>query len=340
MIKVSVIIPIYNMEKHIDKCLNSVINQSLEEIEIILIDDGSTDNSLKICNLYKEKDKRVKVYSKDNSGVSSARNMGIKKSKGKYLTFIDPDDYIEKNMLKDMYEKIEYDKSELVICDYTIDYINSYKNINLRYNKKLFLDNEIVEKFILPFIGVKEFGDEFWMAGFRSPWGKLYKKNIISNNNIFFNEKLKIGEDVIFNLKYLICIKSISYINKNYYNYVKNDTSVMNRYKKDYLEICENYVFELENIIKKYKLGKEAKERLAKEKLKSITLIIKNECSLENKKSLLKKIFYLKKVTSSNLAYQAIKENEYNKLPYLQKIRINLIKYKMNIILYIYYKII
>ncbi|UJF15261.1 glycosyltransferase [Jeotgalibaca sp. MA1X17-3] len=118
MIKVSIIVPVYNVEKYLKKSIESLMNQTLKDIEIILVNDGSTDNSLFICKQYEKKDFRIKVIDKNNGGVSSARNIGIELASGQYIGFIDPDDWIEPEMYEKMYSKIEKTKSDVCICNY------------------------------------------------------------------------------------------------------------------------------------------------------------------------------------------------------------------------------
>lgn len=113
---ISVIVPIYNVEKYLPRCIESILNQSFKEFELILVDDGSSDNSGKICDIYAEKDERVKVIHKENGGVSSARNVGIKAVNGEYIGFVDPDDYIDREMYKNLYELCENNNCDIGIC--------------------------------------------------------------------------------------------------------------------------------------------------------------------------------------------------------------------------------
>ena len=130
MIKVSVIIPTYNREKYVKKCLDSIINQTLQEIEIIVVDDGSTDNTKKVIDTYK--DKRVKYIKKENTGIGDTRNRGIKEAKGEYISFVDIDDYIDKTMLEKCYNKAKHDDLDIVICDYV--------EVNENTNKKRYFN--------------------------------------------------------------------------------------------------------------------------------------------------------------------------------------------------------
>lgn len=132
MVKLSIIVPIYNVEKYLSKCIESILNQSYINFELILINDGSPDNSSQICDEYAKKDDRIIVIHKANGGVSSARNAGIDIATGKYIGFVDPDDYIENNMYELMVNKIEKYKSDIAICGY--DYINENYTIERHYH--------------------------------------------------------------------------------------------------------------------------------------------------------------------------------------------------------------
>lgn len=212
MIKVSIIIPAYNIGKYLDKCLYSVINQTLREIEIIIINDGSTDNTQEIIDYYKSKDKRIISISQENSGPGEARNTGMKIAKGKYIGFIDSDDKVDKEMYKKMYEKAEKYKSDIVSCNHIREYDNN-KFCNKIYNiNKEFVDlsNYELDNFIKDDILTYAFGSEVW--------SKLIKKEIIFNNNITFKSHKEIlGEDMLFLLECLLYVNKIVYINESLY---------------------------------------------------------------------------------------------------------------------------
>ena len=127
MHKVSVIVPVYNCENYLERCMNSLINQSLEDIEIIAVNDGSTDGSLDILTRYQQLDNRIKIIDKENTGVSDSRNKGIETSTGKYIAFVDSDDWVDLHMLEDMYIKAEDTNSEVVICSYMREFGNHSK---------------------------------------------------------------------------------------------------------------------------------------------------------------------------------------------------------------------
>lgn len=235
---ISVIIPVYNVEKYLKKCIESVIYQSYDNLEIIIIDDGSKDNSGKICDEYANKDKRIIVIHKKNEGVSKARNIGIEMAKGKYVAFIDSDDFIDKDYIKTLYNQCENDESDLSICG-TKD-INSNEDV-LRKSKKY-------KKSINSEEGMKELLNEKYYTCV--VWAKMYRKELFED--IRFNEDTKIAEDLEIIYKLIGKSKRIS-VNtfKNLYFYrIREDSATVNEYNRDWkkeIKISE----EILNFVKK-----------------------------------------------------------------------------------------
>lgn len=231
MDKVSIIVPIYQAEKYLGECLNSIIKQTYKNIEIILIEDGCSDKSGAICDEYAELDKRIVVCHNKNHGVSYSRNYGIKKAKGKYILFVDSDDVIDKHYVENFVDAITNYDCDIVVCGYEkIDIINKNKEIYLvNKNKEMFSgllkdDYCLLESFLL------------------TPWGKLYKTKIIKENNIFFPEDCNIAEDQIYNYKYLSLVKRYLFINKPIYRYFfRNSNSLTsNRDIKNFISEIKN----------------------------------------------------------------------------------------------------
>ena len=178
-VKVSVIIPVYNVSKYLKPCLDSIINQTLKEIEIICVDDGSTDNSLEILNEYKEKDSRFIVLTQQNKYAGIARNTGLEKATGKYVCFLDSDDFFELSMLEQMYNKIEKDNSDVVVCGYY-----NYDNQN----------NKVLNTYLVrePFIKQSPFSPQqikphIFNFCRPNPWTKLFKRELFLKYNIKFD---------------------------------------------------------------------------------------------------------------------------------------------------------
>jgi glycosyltransferase involved in cell wall biosynthesis len=207
-IDISVIIPIYNVATHIDKCINSIQIQSGVNFEIILVNDGSTDDSLSIIN--KIKDDRIVIINKENTGVSDCRNIGINNARGKYVCFIDGDDYIESDYFK---IAIEYMNTgiDLLIFDYFINTMDK--------NQKMLK----IEEKKLPLFDLQNTVSILSNMGY--VWNKIYKLEILKLYQISFNSKIALYEDVIFNAKYFKISKSIKNIPISYYHYLNRPTS-------------------------------------------------------------------------------------------------------------------
>lgn len=212
---ISVIIPVFNVGKYIEKCIQSVVAQDYHNIEIILVDDGSSDVSSEICDRYANNDNRIKVIHKINEGVSKARNIGLDISIGKYCCFIDGDDFIEYDYISKMYNAITTLDTDMVCCGCWRERIDGKviweRKIDktIKYNRR----ESILELFTpTSFVG--------W------PWNKMFKISIIRDNNIRFDENLKYCEDEIFVLQYLFKSKGCCYIKEQLYHYIENQMSV------------------------------------------------------------------------------------------------------------------
>ena len=205
---ISIIIPVYNVEQYLRQCLDSVVNQTYKNLEIILVDDGSTDNSGKICDEYAVKDNRIKVIHKQNGGVSSARNVGLDVATGDYIGFVDSDDYIENDMYEYLYNLARENNAEISICQ--VDYI---KGNNISYKMLLKEDQLLTTNQALEI-----FYTQLYI------YNKLFKKNILSN--VFFTNDICIAEDTLFCLESFKRSKAIIYGKRIKYHYVYNLSSI------------------------------------------------------------------------------------------------------------------
>ena len=213
MEKISIIIPVYGVANYIIKCIDSIVNQTYDNIEILVINDGTPDNSIK---LIKENyhDKRIKIYNRKNGGQASARNFAIKKATGDYLLFIDGDDFIDKNMVKSMYNEMQSKKVNLVICDYYKYYSD---------NNKLHINN-------IPFYDDKN--DKCSVICMPGPVCKLFKREIFLKYNIEFLEKKCFEDNAIMPFACAVSGK-FAYLKKPYYYYVQREGSSLNKQKYD-----------------------------------------------------------------------------------------------------------
>lgn len=226
MVKVSIILPIYNVEKYLDRCMNSLLNQTLRDIEIIMVDDGSPDNCPRMCDDYAKNDNRVKVIHKQNAGLGFARNSGLEIATGEYVAFVDSDDYVGVNLYKTLYEKAEKCKCDAVFCGFRTE---------VKPNKWIYSDEvkadavwngSEVRCFMLDMIasaaGVK--AERLFQM---SVWHSIYKRSIIEENHLsFVSEREVASEDIPFQIDYLSKANTVAYIKETFYSYCLNGTSL------------------------------------------------------------------------------------------------------------------
>ena len=208
--KLSIIVPVYGVEKYIDKCLNSLVKQSLKEIEIIVVNDGTKDNSQKIIDKYVKKyPDKIKSYIKENGGQGSARNYGLKKATGEYIGYVDSDDFVEKDMYKKLYNKAKKNNYDIVVCgNYNVS--EDYQNKNI----DAFINNYNTDL-------------ENIFFGKMAVWNKIYKRDILIKNKLEFKEKVWY-EDLAFTLKAIMNSNTFAFIDEPLYDYLIREGSTMN----------------------------------------------------------------------------------------------------------------
>lgn len=238
MINVSIITPVYNVERCIHKTINSIINQSSKDFELLLIDDGSKDRSIEIArDLLEKSDINYRIITQENSGVSAARNRGIQEAIGEYVCFLDSDDYIHKDYIKLMYEKASEFNCDLVFCDYV--QVDSKDNILVASTTR-YLDN---------FIDGRDAALKQLSCDITIGMGSaLYKTSIIKENNILFDSSRKYAEDVVFTVKALLNMKKIISVNEALMFYVRWDSSVTNAISLKHLDCYYSFVDLLEYV--------------------------------------------------------------------------------------------
>ena len=229
MPKVSIVVPIYNTEKYLAQCIDSILAQTFTDFELILVNDGSKDNSGKICDEYALKDSRIVVIHKENGGVSSARNKGIEIAQGEWISFIDADDWITPLYLSDLITDITSSFADIVLHG-RINVLSSNEKIIIKPNNDTYSATN----------DCSEFFNEFNILKFCAPFSKLFKLSIIRNNHIRFNVSLRIGEDCDFLLKYLSNCNLIKTSETANYNYLIHNSSAshkLNSFKNELDEL-------------------------------------------------------------------------------------------------------
>lgn len=252
MSKISVIIPVYNGENYISKCIESITNQTLEDIEIICVNDGSTDNTEKVLKKYASNDKRIKIVNKKNGGLSSARNEGFKYVTSDIVHFIDSDDWLFTNTAyEQMYEKFILNDLDMLIFEHQEydNYFNIIKNENLRKYAFKF-DEQDYEKVLLK----KDF-EKYIFRFTPFAWNKLYKTDFLIKNGISFSTELMSGEDSPYALNTILCAEKIMFTEEKYIVYrVENVTSMTKNKIHEYLDFPIKVCEEILKILKRYNL--------------------------------------------------------------------------------------
>lgn len=324
---ISIVIPVYNVEDYLERCLNSVILQTYKNIEILLINDGSTDNSLEICKKYANTDNRIKIINQKNKGASSARNKGIECATGKYITFVDSDDWVETNFIEKLYEEIE--DNDVIRCQYFVN--REQEEIPIQENiKKVekYSKEQLKKEIIYQFLTGKKMCYIYLL---------LIKKDILKKINNF-NENLYIMEDTCFYLDLLCNINKIKFIPDNLYHHYYNSESLVTSPKNikrnmfNILEIneymrniaiknnvdkylrdidCMHFIIIINHILKFYK---------AKFKIKELRKILKEISKEKLFKELISRIDEKMLKKQYKIAFSLIRKERYTTLLVLWKI--------------------
>ena len=217
--KISVIVPVYKAENYLHRCVDSLLSQTFPDFEILLIDDGSPDRSGEICDEYARKDKRIRVFHKENGGVSSARNLGLDHARGEWICFVDSDDYVEYKYLWELYHDAYMNNADLVVHSF-IEKKPNGKDVGYEYySEKLYNVEEDLYELL-----VKE---KLYYRG--APWAKLYKRFLLVEHGIKFDTDVHYGEDLCFVLDYLSVIQLVYFSSESSYYYIQYGTSSVNR---------------------------------------------------------------------------------------------------------------
>ena len=245
---VSVIVPVYNNERYLPQCIESITNQTMKAIEIILLDDGSTDQSGEICNEYALKDKRIRVIHKQNEGLGLTRNVGISAASGEYFTFVDSDDYIALDMYEKLYEKIKKDGADVCIAGaYRVNEQGREDGYPLKISKDFYNNSEIRNEIIYQIVGSAPEDKNEARIGYSMCTG-IYSLKVAKEHGMqFYSERIYKCEDILFKIEFFYYATGLSVIKKPMYRYRYNENSLTNVYREDFLKrILESYEKEFE----------------------------------------------------------------------------------------------
>lgn len=319
---VSIIVPVYNAEKYLDECINSIRQQSYTNIEIILVDDGSTDSSVLICNHHAFADNRINLYSKKNGGVSSARNLGISKAKGEYIAFADADDILKPELIETLMTCLVENQADRVCGGYE----HLHEDGHRVYRKTRIADGMYKTEDLLPYMI-----DDGTLSGFlfSGVYNSIFIKEIIDVNNIRFREDIKYNEDGLFSFEYALHSKSLySLRSKPLYLYRQHRESATRfRDKGDKYSALHNYLKELDFDQNKYQLDKQLKCR-------AVTIALWEILDIGRKEEAGTAITNIREIISSEEVRNGLKYLNKAKLNRYKKVFYILIKIKAAVVLF------
>ncbi|WP_410497144.1 glycosyltransferase [Cellulosilyticum sp. ST5] len=280
---ISIIVPIYNIEKYLSRSIESLINQTYPHLEIILVNDGSKDNSLAICEAYAKKDRRIVVIDKVNEGVSIARNTGLEAATGTYVGFIDPDDWVEPTMYEKLYKQIKKWDSPVCLCNYFKDTKKKSSPKVFSFKDEVLEDKVIIEKLVNNMVGMPDLMPTY-VCVMGCVWRGLFKKEFLDTNQLRFAPGVSIMEDLVFMVQTLLKCQSVAIEQGVYYHYVQNPSSTLHTYNKKLWEDQIKVYELLEKSFIESHLEEEMRNRLDFRYIGMVLSAIKNETYMKKDK--------------------------------------------------------
>ena len=326
-IKVSVVVPVYKVEKYLERCVESLVHQTLDEMEIILVDDGSPDQCPQMCDSFAEKYDQIRVVHKKNGGLSSARNAGIKIAKGKYIGFVDSDDDVELDMYEKMYKIAELEKMDMVMADYIridSDGSQAFKTMSLPEGK---YDKDKIKEVIYPQLIM---GENIDYGPLLSACVCIYRLELLREKNINFDEKVRWSEDNIFSAILGYNLNSFYYLkNEGLYHYYQNPGTITTSYKQGAWDVyltMNDHLREYFVKVEDYDFTRQLKLHV----LYYACVCINQAATLEQTKG----ISEIQSILSSQEMKKAFENFKLPDVPVKLKIQLLLMKFRMAAVLY------
>lgn len=322
---VSVVVPVYNVEAYLHECVESITQQTYKNLEILLIDDGSTDNSGKICDELAQEDKRIKVFHEENKGLGLSRNVGIDKSNGEYITFVDSDDTLAPDLIASLVVEIIKNNAGLCMAGLTKTDVNGKPLFEESYGNHTYTGSEIIDVLFRRMLGSAPAKHDFIKV---TVWSNLYSKKVIDKYAIRFkSEREFISEDILWHSEYLRCSTCVRVIDNRGYFYRTTPTSLTNKYNKDrFSNVCIFYK-EMLKRIESMHMDDEAVARLQKQFLINVRTCIKQEKKKPDT-SFGEMAINIKEITNASLVKEVVEEYSMQKLNLKQRVFLYLIKHK------------
>ncbi|QLL74727.1 glycosyltransferase family 2 protein [Lactobacillus crispatus] len=330
---VSIIVPVYNVEKFLNQCIDSIVNQEYKNFEVILVDDGSTDNSGIICDKYSKEYSYIHSFHKSNSGLGLTRNYGMKHANGKYIMFVDSDDFLGPACLENLIKPLSQEKFDTVIGGFIR--IDDTGKISLKknYKSKSFFGEEVKDNVMEKMLGNSpKKNDSIKM----SVWNNLYSLELIKRNKLqFVSERKYISEDIVWDLDYFQYSKSVKIVSSNEYYYRFNPDSLSHKYLPNKFEL---YVVLYSYLLKKVKqdnLSEDSVNRLRKQ----FFINVRSSISQERNNKFYKGLSTIRKICNNSILEKAIQNYPIDKLDKKQRVFLKLIQNRMALILLLIFKL-
>ena len=328
--KISVIVPVYNTEKYLERCVKSLINQTLKDIEIILVDDGSPDGSGALCDEYARKDARVKAIHKENAGQGLARNDGIKAAASKYICFLDSDDYYELNACEVLVNTMEGTDADICSYGYRLDDPDGNLVKCPKVNNREYVGEEVRDKFILHYFGDSMKDEE--LRGVSSCMS-VFKRSITVDNDINFpSERVVSSEDTAFCLEFCRYIKKAVTISDVLYHYCQNEGSFSQAYNPNRLRLMKAHIELLGDYSSKYGNYDQVKDRIAMTAWINLIAHFKQVYRKFNRRDAIR---CYKEISEDQTICRALKELQQSELPSKQRLLYHALRLRMYALVYI-----
>lgn len=329
---VSIIVPAYNVQKYLSQCLDSLIQQTYSNIEIILVNDGSTDKTLEVARLYSNQDKRLVILDKPNTGVSDSRNMALRRTLGEYLLFVDADDWLDVDTLQICLERIQKENADVCLFAYQSEFLNRSDIRTLFPDDRIFIGKDVVDlqrRIIGPLN--KELSMPQRLDSYGTIWAKLYRKDILEG--ILFEDLNKVGsaEDTLFNSSVFLRVKKAVYINRPFYHYRRIcETSVTNKFRPYLLDQWSFLFAEMQKNVHSKETEEAWLNRIAISLFGFDLNVYAADISLKEKLRLISECL------SNPLYVQAYQKLKYQYLPIYWRVFYKSAKYKFSLIVLLF----
>lgn len=323
---ISVIVPVYNVEKYLRECLDSILNQTYKELEIILVDDGSKDTSGKICDEYAAEYSNFRVIHKKNAGLGMARNTGLEHIRGEYVTFVDSDDYLDPSCIEQLYNNLKSSNVDMCKGGFWRVLDSGKKVLRRQYSREVYKESDVKKNFLPKLIGSSSSEhDSIEMC----VCGAIYKVEIIRKYGLKFpSERELISEDLIFNIDYMQYSKGVCTIKDTGYNYRMNRGSLTTSYREDRFEASKYFYNFVKDKLEKLKYGKDTIQRLQKTFFIYIRMCLAQECKRVSGHNELECLSRIDEICNDVLVQNIIEIYPKKKLGIKQNIFLLLIKNK------------